>query len=86
MYDMFNFWMPWGPFMMFWFIVLALWSVFWKGMALWRAARHRQLNWFIVLLVVNTAGLLEIAYILWFQKGHREMRRARRRKKRQRRR
>jgi hypothetical protein len=78
--------MPWAPFMIFLVIVLALWSVFWKGMALWRAAKHRQLGWFIVLLVVNTAGILEIVYILWFQKGHRALQKEQRKKKKQKRR
>lgn len=45
---------------------LIIWSLIWKGLALWRAARAEQLAWFVVLLVVNTAGLLEIAYLLFF--------------------
>lgn len=52
-----------------WIICAVLvWSVIWKGIALWKSARHRQLVWFIVLLVVNTAGILEIIYLLFFQK------------------
>lgn len=38
--------------------------VFLKGAALWRAGRNNQKGWFIVLLVVNTLGLLEIIYLL----------------------
>jgi len=45
---------------------LIVWSLIWKGFALWRAARAGQAAWFIVLLFVNTAGLLEIAYLLFF--------------------
>lgn len=44
------------------FVVVA-WSLVWKGIALWMAARRDRLGWFIVLLVVNTAGILEIIYI-----------------------
>jgi methionyl-tRNA synthetase len=50
-------------------VVLAtvvIWSVIWKGLALWRAARAQQPAWFVALLVVNTAGLLEIVYLLFF--------------------
>lgn len=50
------------------FIVVLAWSVFWKGMALWRAVRNRHLVWFIVLLVVNTLGLLEIAYVFYLNR------------------
>ena len=51
------------------YIVLAvLWSIPWKGVALWKAARNRQPWWFVAILVINTLALLEIAYILWFQK------------------
>lgn len=43
--------------------LLAVWSVFWKGVALWIAAKESQKPWFIILLIINTAGILEIIYI-----------------------
>ena len=46
-----------------WLILLVLWSLFWKGLALWHAARRGQVPWFAVLLVLNTAGLFEIVYL-----------------------
>jgi hypothetical protein len=49
-------------------IPILIWAVIWKGIALWKCGRNNQLPWFIVLLVVNTMGLLEIAYLVWFQK------------------
>ena len=55
-------------------IVLLIWSLFWKGLALWRAAKLGQRNWFIFILVINsialgiTFGLLEIVYLLRFAK------------------
>lgn len=42
---------------------LLLWSVFWKGLALWHAGRRGQPWWFVILLVVNTLGILEIIYL-----------------------
>ncbi len=45
-------------------IFLAIvWSAVWKGIALWRAGRNAHLAWFVVLLVVNTLGILEMVYI-----------------------
>jgi len=44
-------------------ILLALWSIFWKGLALWHAARHGQGWWFGIMLILNTAGILEILYL-----------------------
>ena len=44
-------------------VVLALWSIAWKGLALWHAARLGHKGWFVVLLIINTAGILEIVYI-----------------------
>lgn len=44
-------------------LLLALWSIFWKGLALWHSGRRGQVWWFIVFLMVNTAGLLEIVYL-----------------------
>jgi len=40
-----------------------VWSLFWKGLALWHAAKRSQPWWFIALLVVNTVGILEICYL-----------------------
>lgn len=45
-------------------VLIVVWTLVWKGLALWRAARAGQTGWFIVLLVVNTVGLLEIVYLL----------------------
>jgi hypothetical protein len=52
-----------------WLIVLLIiWEIAWKGWALWIAARKTQKVWFIVLLIVNTVGILEIFYIFYFSK------------------
>ena len=45
------------------FILAALWTIPWKGIALWKAAKLGQKYWFIALLVVNTMAILEIIYI-----------------------
>lgn len=49
-------------------LVLALWTAPWKGVALWKAARNKDLVWFIVLLLINTLAILEILYIFVFSK------------------
>lgn len=54
---------PWMPTVGGGLIVLILWSFFWKGLALWHSARRGEPWWFVILLVVNTAGLLEIIYL-----------------------
>ncbi|MBX4206315.1 DUF5652 family protein [Candidatus Parcubacteria bacterium] len=46
-------------------VLVVLWSLVWKGFALWRAAELRQKWWFIALLIVNTLGLLEIIYLFF---------------------
>jgi len=50
------------------FAVFILWSLFWKGMSLWKSARHGHKWWFIALLLINTAGILDILYIYVFSK------------------
>jgi len=50
------------------FLILALWSTVWKGIALWKSARNNSIPWFIVLLIVNLFGVLEILYIFIFSK------------------
>jgi len=54
------------------FLLLTLWSIPWKGVALWRAVKNNQLYWFIALLVVNTFGVAEIIYLAFFQPKHKE--------------
>ncbi len=48
-------------------IVVSLWSLLWKGLALWYSGKNQQKGWFIVMLILNTAGLLPIIYLLWFK-------------------
>ena len=49
-------------------LLFIVWSVFWKGIALWHAAKRGEGWWFIALLVLNTLGLLEIFYIFFIAK------------------
>lgn len=48
--------------------LLLVWELVWKGLAMWRAAHRNEPIWFGVLLVVNTAGLLPILYLLFTSK------------------
>ncbi|HHV16011.1 MAG TPA: hypothetical protein GXX58_05495 [Gelria sp.] len=50
---------------------LLIWSIFWKGLALWRSARMNHRGWFIALLVINTVGIFEIIYIMATRKRYR---------------
>lgn len=56
----------WPLWMMVVFPIAIVWSLVWKGFALWRAARNNSLAWFIVMLIINTLGILEIIYIFAF--------------------
>lgn len=51
----------------FLFILLIIWSLFWKGLALWKSAKNNQKYWFIAILILSTAGILDIIYIAFFQ-------------------
>ena len=55
------------PFLM---ILLTIWSIVWKGMALWRAGRRGDMAWFIALLIINTIGILEILYLFVFSRDN----------------
>lgn len=43
-------------------LIVSIWSIFWKGMALWKAAQRRDKWWFIAILILNTLGILDIFY------------------------
>ena len=49
------------------FLILGVvvWTLAWKGVALWRAARLNHRNWFIALIIINTLGILEIIYLFF---------------------
>lgn len=49
-------------------LVLSIWALIWKGIALWKASQNGSKPWFIALLVLNTVGILEIVYIFYFSK------------------
>jgi hypothetical protein len=42
---------------------IVAWSLAWKGVSLWRAAKDDSKPWFITLLVSNTAGILDSIYL-----------------------
>ena len=48
--------------------ILIVWSIAWKGLALWKSARAGSKVWFVVLLIVNTIGILDILYLYVFSK------------------
>jgi len=50
------------------FMIVGIWSLVWKGFSLWKAASKKSIIWFIVLLVFNTVGILDILYIFVFSK------------------
>ncbi len=50
--------------------ILVLWSLAWKGLALWKSAQLSHKTWFVVMLIANTMGLLEIIYIFFIAKKY----------------
>ena len=49
------------------FTLVLIWSIIWKGIALWKSARNKQKVWFVLILILNTTGILEIVYLIFFQ-------------------
>lgn len=47
---------------------LLIWTLTWKGLALYKAARKEDKVWFVIILVLNLMGLTEILYIFFFSK------------------
>lgn len=51
----------------FWMAVaIQIWELPWKGVALWRSARNKHFGWFVALLLIHLAGLIDIIYIFYF--------------------
>lgn len=47
-------------------LFLIVWSIVWKGIALWTAAKEGSKTWFVVLIFLNTFGILDIIYLFCF--------------------
>lgn len=45
-------------------IIVMLWDILWKALALWRAARNGNQGWYIFMIILNTVGILPIIYLL----------------------
>lgn len=43
---------------------ILVWDLVWKGIALWKAARNGKTVWFVAMLIINSAGILPILYLL----------------------
>lgn len=53
------------------FVIIQIWTFFWKGLALWRSARSSQKYWFVAfifLFPLNDLGLVELIYLFRFAK------------------
>jgi methionyl-tRNA synthetase len=50
------------------YLLAILWTLPWKGVALWKAARNYQKIWFVAMLIIQTLGVLDILYIFFFQR------------------
>jgi len=63
-------------------IPVMLWELVWKGIACYRAGKHRQKWWFFWMFILNTLGILPIVYLLFFQEKEEEDKPKRRRRRR----
>ena len=50
-----------------WIYPVLIWTIIWKAIGAWKAARKGHLIWFISFFVFNTAGILPMIYIFFFQ-------------------
>ena len=51
------------------FGLLAIWSLVWSGLSLWKSARNGDRYWFLALLLIHTGGILDILYLFVFAKN-----------------
>jgi uncharacterized integral membrane protein len=49
-------------------VLIALIVLVLKGMSLWCAAKRNEKWWFVILMIVNTLGILELVYLIFVAK------------------
>jgi len=49
-------------------IAVVLWTLPWKGVALWKAGKSGHKGWFVSIFLTNTLAILDILYLFVFSK------------------
>jgi len=47
-------------------LLILSWTLPWKAVALWKAAKNNNKVWFVLLFILNTLAILDIIYIFVF--------------------
>jgi hypothetical protein len=55
-----------SPWLLGLLILIMVWTIPWKLVALWKAARNGHKYWFGAIFIFNTVALLEVIYIFFF--------------------
>jgi len=51
---------------------IIVWTLPWKGIALWKAAKKGNKIWFVILFLINILAILDIIYIAFASKEKKE--------------
>ena len=52
--------------------LILVWTLPWKGYALYQAAKRGDIKWFIAILILNTLAILDIIYLGFVVKAFRK--------------
>ena len=47
------------------FFLVIIWTLFWKGLALWHSVKRGDKKWFIAILILNSFGIIELIYLFF---------------------
>ncbi|MBT7706318.1 hypothetical protein HN747_02615 [archaeon] len=47
--------------------LLMAWTIIWKGVGLWKAGRKNNLPMFLLILLINSAGIIPIGYLIYLR-------------------
>lgn len=50
-------------------IILLAWTLVWKAFGLWHSAKRNNGIMFVIMLLVNSAGIIPIVYLLYLKYG-----------------
>ena len=62
-----------SPVMLILTLIIMVWVLVWKSLAMWKASRKNRKVWFVLLLALNTVGILEIIYYFFVDNDKKEM-------------
>lgn len=53
-------------------LIVAIWDIVWKLLAMWRASKRNEPVWFVLIMIINSMGIVPILYLIFTKEPKKE--------------